>query len=110
MPGDSFHSAFFLFGTHPPRFCPLDSKRAKRPPNGGLNMQTITPENTEFQNEKKSISHDQLEREILYVRAKQILELTLEGGLISLSEFNEITMLNRQSFSPALASIMSDKR
>ena len=42
--------------------------------------------------------------------AQRLLESMFEKRLISLSEFNKITMLNRQSFSPALASIMPENR
>jgi hypothetical protein len=58
--------------------------------------------------EKKPISQEQLQRELDYVRAQQILKSMLDKRLISLSEFNQITALNRQSFSPALANIMPE--
>lgn len=64
----------------------------------------------EINYEKVPLSHDQLQCEVNYIKAQQILESMLEKGLISLSEFNEITILNRQSFSPALAPLMSYKR
>ena len=53
-----------------------------------------------------STSQDQLQREVDYVRAQQILTSMLEKGLITLSEFNKITELNRKTFSPLLAEIM----
>jgi len=40
------------------------------------------------------------------VRAQQILTSMLEKGLITLSEFNKITELNRKTFSPLFAEIM----
>mgnify|MGYP003613200225 CR=1 FL=1 len=52
------------------------------------------------------VSQEQLQYEMDYIRAQQILDSMLQKGLISLSEFNKITLLNRQSFSPALAQIM----
>lgn len=64
----------------------------------------------EMNYDKKSTSHEQLQHELDYVRAQLILENMLEKGLISLSEFNQITALNRQSFSPALAQIMPENR
>lgn len=64
----------------------------------------------EIKYEKAPLSHDQLLCEVNYIKAQQILESMLEKGHISLSEFNEITILNRQSFSPALAPLMSYKR
>lgn len=56
--------------------------------------------------EKKPISQEQLQREVDYARAQLMLKSMLHNGLISLSEFNKITALNRESFSPALAEIM----
>ena len=71
------------------------------------NITGITPE---INYEKKPIWQEQLQCEVDYVRAQQILDSMFQNGLISLSEFNKITLLNRQSFSPALASIMPEKR
>lgn len=56
------------------------------------------------------VSQEQLQSEMDYIRSQRLLESILKEGLISLSEFNKITMLNRQSFSPALASIMPENR
>ena len=56
------------------------------------------------------VSQEQLQCEMDYLRAQRLLESILKNGLISLSEFNKITLLNRQSFSPALASIMPENR
>jgi hypothetical protein len=50
---------------------------------------------------------EQMQREVDYVRAQQILTTMLDCGLISLSEFNKITDLNRKTFSPLLAEIMA---
>lgn len=52
------------------------------------------------------VSQEQLQCEMDYIRAQRILDSMLQKGLISLSEFNKITLLNRHSFSPALAQIM----
>ncbi len=52
------------------------------------------------------VSQEQLQCEMDYIRAQRILDSMLQKGHISLSEFNKITLLNRQSFSPALAQIM----
>jgi hypothetical protein len=60
--------------------------------------------------EKKPAPQEQLQREVDYMRAQRILDSMLQNGLISLSEFNKITALNRQSFSPALAPIMPENR
>ncbi|MGI6161611.1 MAG: SHOCT domain-containing protein [Christensenellales bacterium] len=53
-----------------------------------------------------STSQEQMQCEVDYVRAQQILTSMFEKGLISLSEFNKITELNRKTFSPLLADIM----
>lgn len=54
----------------------------------------------------KPVSQGQLQREYDYFRAQQILECMLKRCLITVDEFNKITALNRQYFSPALAQIM----
>ena len=56
------------------------------------------------------VSQEQLQCEMDYIRAQRILDSMLQKGLISLSEFDKITLLNRESFSPALASIMPENR
>ena len=72
-------------------------------------MANINVTKPEINYEKKPISQEQLQCEVDYVRAQLMLDSMLKNELISLSEFNKITLLNRQSFSPALASIMSEK-
>lgn len=56
--------------------------------------------------ENKPISQEQLQREADYIRAQKLLESLLNKGLVSLSEYKKITILNRESFSPMLAKIM----
>ncbi|QNU68924.1 hypothetical protein EHE19_016780 [Ruminiclostridium herbifermentans] len=63
----------------------------------------------EIKYEKKPVTQEQLQREVDYIRAQRMLDSMLQSGLISLSEFNKITLLNRKSFSPALAQIMPEK-
>jgi hypothetical protein len=65
-------------------------------------IKPISPENSQV----SVLSQEQLQCEVDYVRAQQILSAMLENGLISLSEFNKITELNRRTFSPLLAEIM----
>ena len=65
---------------------------------------------SEINYEKKPVPQEQLQKELDYVRAQRMLKSMLENGLISLSEFNKITTLNRQSFSPALVQIMTENR
>lgn len=69
-------------------------------------MTNVTGKIPEINYEKKPIPQEQLQREVDYIRAQLILDSMLKNGLISLSEFNKITVLNRKSFSPALAQIM----
>jgi len=73
-------------------------------------MANITGAIPEINYEKKPIPQEQLQREVDYIRAQRMLDSMLQSGLISLSEFNKITLLNRKSFSPALAQIMPEKR
>ena len=51
-------------------------------------------------------STEQLQRDAGYHKAQQLLQSMLDSGLISLSEYNKITLLNRETFSPYLAEIM----
>ncbi len=69
-------------------------------------MANITDVKSEINYVIKTVPQEQLQREVDYVRAQQILKSMLEKGLISLSEFNKITALNRKTFSPLLAEIM----
>ncbi len=49
---------------------------------------------------------EQLQNEYDYILAQKMLESILEKGLITNDEFNKITELNRQYFSPFLVEIM----
>lgn len=66
----------------------------------------ITDEIIENKIKSKSVSLEQLQREFNYIQAEKLLKRMLEKGLISEVEFNKITALNRQTFSPVLAKIM----
>nr|WP_242863401.1 SHOCT domain-containing protein [Clostridium botulinum] len=55
---------------------------------------------------KKVYMQEELQREYDYILAQKILKSILEKGLINIDEFNKITELNRQTFSPYLAEIM----
>lgn len=50
----------------------------------------------------------QLAHDCGYYKAQLLLQSMLDSGIISLSEFNKITLLNRQTFSPYLAEIMPE--
>ena len=73
-------------------------------------MANVTDGKPGINYEKKPVSHEQLQHEYDYFLAQQILESMLKNNLITADEFNKITALNRQSFSPALAEIMPGNR
>jgi transcriptional regulator CtsR len=66
----------------------------------------ITDEISEDNIESIEVSNEELQREVDYVHAQQILKRMLEKKLITEAEFNKITALNRETFSPFLAAIM----
>jgi len=69
----------------------------------------VTPfsyENIVIPSERMQLTQEQLQHEYDYFLAQQMLESMLKNGLITADEFNKITILNRKSFSPALAEIM----
>lgn len=49
---------------------------------------------------------EQLQCDAGYHKAQLLLQSMLDSGLISLSEYNKITLLNRKTFSPYLVEIM----
>lgn len=53
------------------------------------------------------ISHNDLQNDYEYFKAQEVAKLMLNSGLISLSEFNKLTLLNRKTFSPFYVEIMS---
>ena len=71
-----------------------------------LQNQGISKSDINAASEKRPVTQEQMQREVDYVRAQQILTAMMNCGLISLSEFNKITALNRKTFSPLLAEIM----
>ena len=48
---------------------------------------------------------EQFQQDVDYYRAQSIAKSMLDAGLISLSQFDNLTELNRKSFSPFLADI-----
>jgi len=65
-----------------------------------------TPESNKLQAESKSISQEQLQHEVDYIRAQHILLSLFHKGLLSADEFSKITAVNRKTFSPVLAAIL----
>lgn len=53
------------------------------------------------------ISHNNLQNDYDYFKAQEVAKLMLNSRLISLSEFNKLTLLNRKTFSPFYVEIMS---
>lgn len=62
-----------------------------------IQNQSISTSDITIVSEKSPVSQEQLQHEVDYVRAQQVLTSMLEKGLISLSEFNKITDLNRKT-------------
>ncbi|KKB37000.1 MULTISPECIES: SHOCT domain-containing protein [Bacillaceae] len=67
----------------------------------------ISDEVIDKSNALKRVSQEQLQREFDYIQAEKLLRKMLQNGLITEVEFNKIDALNRQTFSPFLAEIMS---
>ena len=49
-----------------------------------------------------------IERDINYYKAQKVAEEMLKQGLLSLEEFNKLTQINRDTFSPYLVEIMPE--
>jgi hypothetical protein len=54
------------------------------------------------------ITDMELQRDYDYFKAQEAAKSLLDSGLISLSEFNKLTLLNRQTFSPMYVEIMPE--
>ena len=50
----------------------------------------------------------ELQSDYDYFRAQEVAKSMLDSGLISLLEFNKLTLLNRQTFSPLYVEIMPE--
>lgn len=64
-----------------------------------------TLEANKLQAEARSISQEQLQHEVDYVRAQHILQSLFHKGLLSANEFSKMAV-NRKTFSPVLAAIL----
>ena len=53
-------------------------------------------------------TQEEIERGINYYKAQKVTEEMLKRGLISLEEFNKLTQINRDTFSPYLVEIMPE--
>ena len=54
----------------------------------------------------KPLTDIELQQDYDYFMAQEATNIMLSSGLISLSEFNKLTQINRDTFSPLLAKIM----
>lgn len=54
----------------------------------------------------RPVTQEDIDRDINYYKAQKVAYAMLELGLISLSEFDKLTQLNRDTFSPFLVEIM----
>jgi uncharacterized protein HemY len=69
----------------------------------GANHLPYNPQETT----NKKITQEEIQREVDYWRAYKILQRMLKAGLISEEEFDKIDKLNRNTFSPMYAQLMS---
>ena len=58
----------------------------------------------------KPTTQEEIDRDINYYKAQKVAEKMLSLGLISLSEFNKLTRINRKTFSPFWVEIMPEIR
>ena len=58
----------------------------------------------------KLSAQEEIERDINFYKAQKVTDRMLELGLISLSEFNTLPQINRDTFSPFLVEIMPEIR
>lgn len=53
-------------------------------------------------------THDRIQGDLDYRRAQDIAKKMLDDDLISVAEFNKLTAINRETFSPLFAEIMPE--
>ena len=70
-----------------------------------MNVFKVTNENP-IPCEVIRMTGNQMKKESDYHKAQKLLKLLLDAGLVSQDEFDRIAKLNREKFSPLLASIM----
>lgn len=58
----------------------------------------------------RPFSQDEIIRDVNYYQAQKVAQSMLDCGLISLDEFNKLTQINRDTFSPFLVEIMPEIR
>ena len=58
----------------------------------------------------KPVDQEEIIRDVNYYQAQKAAQSMLDRGLISLDEFNKLTQINRDTFSPFLVEIMPEIR
>ena len=58
----------------------------------------------------KPVDKEEIIRDVNYYQAQKVEQSMLDRGLISLDEFNKLTQINRDTFSPFLVEIMPEIR
>ena len=53
-------------------------------------------------------TQERIQGDLDYKMAQQIAKSMLDSGLISVAEFNKLTAINRETFSPLFAEIMPE--
>ena len=53
-------------------------------------------------------TQERIQGDLDYKRAQTIAKTMLDSGLISVAEFNKLTAINRETFSPLFAEIMPE--
>ena len=70
-----------------------------------MNVFQVTADNP-IHGEIIKMTGSQMQKEADYHMAQKLLEQLLSAGFVSQDEFNKITELNREKFSPILAGLM----
>ena len=73
-----------------------------------MQVTKITEEGQIPSRNSRTLTMEELQQEYDYYMAQKLLKKLREADLISEGEFNKITALNRQTFSPYLAEIMPE--
>lgn len=56
----------------------------------------------------RKMTPEQMKQDLDYRMAQRVTKAMLDKGMITVDEFNKISALNRESFSPYLVELMAD--
>jgi hypothetical protein len=76
--------------------------------NKDKNVLEITDIVSHIKSKSKSLSEIELQQDYNYFKAQEVIKIMLDCGLISLLEFNKLSQLNRETFSPLWMEIMPE--